>query len=81
MDKSKTIKLYLQEFGMVIRRHRSGLKLSQEKFADMIGIHRTHMSNIELGKEEIGLGLAYKIASVLGISLRELTGLAEDNIK
>ena len=47
----------------------------------MIGIHRTHMSNIELGKEEIGLGLAYKIASVLGISLRELTGRAEDNIK
>jgi len=39
------------------------------------------MSNIELGKEEIGLGLAYKIASVLGISLRELTGRAEDNIK
>lgn len=81
MEKSKKIKLYLQEFGMVIRRRRHGLNLSQEEFADRIGIHRTHMSNIELGKEEIGLGLTYKIASVLGISIRELTGLAEDNTK
>jgi transcriptional regulator with XRE-family HTH domain len=59
-------------FGMSVRRHRSGLGLSQEGFADKAGIHRTYVSAIELGKVQVSIAVAQKLADALGIPLSKI---------
>lgn len=61
-----------KEFGIVIRRQRNKLKLSQEDFAEKANIHRTYVSSIELGKVQVGLGVAFKLAKALGVPLSKL---------
>ena len=70
-----------QELGMAIRRKRHKLNLSQEDFADKANIHRTYVSSIELGKVEISVAIAYKIASALKMSLSRLLKDVEKNLQ
>ena len=59
-------------FGVAVRKRRQQLRLSQEDFADRVGIHRTYVSSIELGKVQVGIGIAYKLAKTLEIPLSKL---------
>ena len=61
-----------RHFGTIIRRYRHRLGLSQEEFAERAEIHRTYVSSIELGKVQIGLGVAFKLARALGVPLSKL---------
>ncbi|MDP8212784.1 MAG: helix-turn-helix transcriptional regulator [Candidatus Zapsychrus exili] len=80
MKESSKIKKIGQEFGMTVRRRRHKLNLSQEDFADKANIHRTYVSSIELGKVDVGIGVAYKIAAALNLPLSKLIKEAENNI-
>jgi len=80
MKEQVKIQKVRQEFGMVIRRKRHKLNLSQEDFADKADIHRTYVSSIELGKVDIGIGVAYKLAKALNTSLSKLIKEVESNI-
>jgi len=73
-------KKFRQELGMAIRRKRHKLNLSQENFADMANIHRTYVSSIELGKVDVGIGVAYKIAAALNLPLSKLIKETEHNL-
>jgi transcriptional regulator with XRE-family HTH domain len=59
-------------FGQVVRKHRNAQGISQEAFADKAGIHRTYMSSIELGKVQVSIGIAHKLAQALGIPLSKM---------
>jgi len=59
-------------FGAVIRRRRQQLGLSQEDFADQAGIHRTYVSSIELGKVQVSIAIAQKLANTLGVPLSRI---------
>lgn len=74
-------KKFKQEFGMAIRRKRNKLNLSQEDFAEVADIHRTYVSSIELGKVDVGMGVAYKIAGALNMPLSKLIKEAEAYLK
>ena len=76
MDKGK-VNRFREEFGVAVRRKRHKLNLSQEDFADKADIHRTYVSSIELGKVDVGIGTAYKVAAALGLSLSTLLKEAE----
>ena len=45
----------LMSFGQTIRKIRLSKGISQEKFADMCDLHRTYISDIELGKRNVSL--------------------------
>lgn len=79
MDKGK-VNTFRGEFGIAVRRKRHKLDLSQEDFADKADIHRTYVSSIELGKVDVGIGTAYKIAAALNLPLSKLIKEAENNI-
>ena len=64
-------------FGIAVRRRRHQLELSQEEFAEKADIHRTYVSSIELGKVDIGLSVAKKIADGLQMPLSKLLKEAE----
>jgi transcriptional regulator with XRE-family HTH domain len=59
-------------FGAAIRRRREAQKISQEAFADKAGIHRTYVSSVELGKVQVGIGVAHKLAVALGVPLSDI---------
>ena len=59
-------------FGNVVRKLRTQKNISQEDFADICGLHRTYISDIELGKRNVSLENIERISSALNISLSEL---------
>ena len=52
-------------FGAAVRARRLELRLSQEDFADKAEIHRTYVSSIELGKVQVSIAVAQKLAIAL----------------
>ena len=60
------------KIGNRIRELRSYTGLSQEKFAQKIGMDRTYFASVELGKRNISIVNIEKIAKGLEISLSEL---------
>jgi transcriptional regulator with XRE-family HTH domain len=59
-------------FGQAVRARRERLGLSQEAFAAKAGIHRTYVSSIELGKVQVSIGIAQKLATALELPLSKL---------
>ena len=59
-------------FGTSLRKYRNELGVSQEKFAEMCGLHRTYISDIERFQRSIALDNVQKIADALGIDTYKL---------
>lgn len=59
------------KIGNRIRELRSRTGLSQEKFAQKIGMDRTYFASVELGKRNISIVNIEKIANGLDVSLSE----------
>jgi len=62
----------LERFGHTVREQRLERHLSQEDLADLCCLHRTYISDIELGKRNVSLTNIDKVAIALGISLSGL---------
>ena len=62
----------LIKFGNKVRAERLKQNLSQEAFADKVGIHRTYIGMIERAEKNVTLLTIEKIAATLGISISEL---------
>ena len=59
-------------FGTNLRKYRNELGVSQEKFAEMCGLHRTYISDVERFQRSIALENVQKIADALGIETYKL---------
>ncbi len=55
-----------------LRAYRIERNLSQEDFADVLGVHRTYMGGIERGERNLTLKSLERIAMVLRVDPREL---------
>lgn len=64
--------------GSAIRLKRQQLGLSQERFAEIVEVHRTYMGAIERGERNPSLRNLARIASGLGIPLSDLLRAAEE---
>lgn len=53
--------------GRRLRAHRLGLGLSQEAFADHIGVHRTYVGGLERGERNVTLRSVERLADRLGL--------------
>lgn len=62
----------LMTFGKAVRRLRSDRGISQEEFAELCGLHRTYISDVELGKRNVSLENIGRIAEALNMPLSEL---------
>lgn len=62
------------EFGRLLRavRERAQIDLTQQELANRVGLSRTSVTNIELGKQHISLHMIYGFAKALGVSPTEL---------
>ena len=68
----------IQVFGTNVRKYRSELGVSQEHFAELCGLHRTYISDIERGQRNLSLENIEKIASALGTTVSQLFAEAEN---
>lgn len=59
-------------FGKRVREVRKGKGISQERLAEMAGIDRSYMGNIERGEKNITLKKAYEICDALDIGIKDL---------
>lgn len=64
-------------FGLAIKKARTNAKMSQEKFALMIGMDRTYYASVESGKRNISITNIFKIASGFNITLSELFAIVD----
>lgn len=59
-------------YGKAVRAIRQNKKISQEELGDLCGLHRTYISDIELGKRNVSLENIDKIAHALQVKKSEL---------
>lgn len=64
-------RLYSQ-LGEQIKKQREGKGLTQSTLADLIGVERTSITNIEKGRQRAPLHMVYKFCAVLKIQIEEL---------
>jgi transcriptional regulator with XRE-family HTH domain len=62
----------LVRFGVRLRKVRMGKGISQEKLAELAGLHRTYVSSVERGRRNISLINIDKLATALGVSAARL---------
>lgn len=60
------------KFGNNVRKFRISRGYSQEKLAELSGLHRTYISAVERGKRSIALENINKIANALEIDISNL---------
>jgi transcriptional regulator, XRE family protein len=66
----------LEVFGSNLKKYREDKHISQEKFAEISGLHRTYISDIERFQRNVSLLNVQKIADAIGIDTYKL--LMED---
>lgn len=61
----------LIRYGKAVRKLRIKQNISQEDFADKCGLHRTYISDVELGKRNVSLENIERISNAFGMSLSD----------
>lgn len=54
-----------RQFGLNVVYYRKRKRLSQEQLAELVDIHRTYVSAIELGKVSVSFDVLFKLAEAL----------------
>ena len=62
----------IKVFGTNLKKMRLEKGLSQERFAEICGLHRTYISDIECFQRNVSLETVRKIADALGIDTYKL---------
>lgn len=59
-------------FGLRVRQVRLSRGLSQERLAELAGLHRTYVSSLERGQRNVGLENIHALAKALDVPASEL---------
>lgn len=62
----------LERFGQRLKKLRRQQSVSQERLAELAGLHRTYVSGVERGKHNISLENIEKLAEALGVPMGKL---------
>ncbi len=70
-------KRFLKKLGKAIKENRTGKGLSQERLAEMTGLHRTYVGSVERGERNVSAINIKAIADALKCKPSELFQVAE----
>jgi transcriptional regulator with XRE-family HTH domain len=68
MDSRSILKI----FGSNVQKYRKEKQISQEKLAELAGVHRTYVGMIERAEKNITLRNIEKIAKALNVEIKDL---------
>lgn len=57
------------DFGQQIRARRRALDLTQSELADVVGVNRRVIGELERGKESVQLSIALRVVEALGLDV------------
>ena len=63
----------VENLGRAIRKHRCAKGLTQEKLAELAGLHRSYIADVERGARNITVSTLVSVATALGTTISELT--------
>lgn len=66
-----------QRFGQVVRSRRRALGVSQERLAELAGLHRTYISLLERGLRTPSLDVIAKVAAALETDMASIVSEVE----
>ncbi|HBK26582.1 MAG TPA: transcriptional regulator [Clostridiales bacterium] len=66
-----------QQFGLNVVYYRKKKRLSQTQLAELVDIHRTYVSAIELGKVSVSFDVLFRLAQVLEVPVSKLFEIRE----
>jgi DNA-binding XRE family transcriptional regulator len=66
-----------QAFGRAIRQLRDERGISQERLAELAGLHRTYVGSVERGERNVSLVNIHRLAKGLGLDTPRLMAAAE----
>ena len=66
-----------QQFGLNVVYYRKKKRLSQTQLAELVDIHRTYVSAIELGKVSVSFDVLFRLAQVLEFPVSKLFEIRE----
>ena len=69
-----TEKQIKRTLGQTVRKYRMKLGISQEKLAELTGLHRTYISDIERGSRNVAIINIVRIAQALKVKPKDLVG-------
>lgn len=61
-----------QQFGLNVVYYRKKKRLSQTPLAELVDIHRTYISAIELGKVGVSFDVLFRLSDALEVSTKQL---------
>lgn len=77
MISERQTNLLYELVGRSVRKRRKG-RFSQEELADLIGVTRTSITNLEFGRQRIPLHQLMSIADALGCQINDLLPTLQD---
>jgi len=80
-DMGTTENEFLKLLGNRVRESRKTLKISQERLAELAGVHPTYMSNIENAKVNASIVIIRRIADGLMVPIAQLVDVTQPQIK
>ena len=66
-----------QQFGLNVVYYRKKKRLSHTQLAELVDIHRTYVSAIELGKVSVSFDVLFRLAQVLEVPVSKLFEIRE----
>ncbi len=73
----KEFKGYYETFGQNVVFYRRRKRLTQVQLAQLVGVDRSHISAIELGRVGVSLDLIFTLCEVLEIAPQQLFDIGE----
>lgn len=71
-NRSTSDAAFLAAMGLKIKKARKAAKLKQQEVADLIPMHRSGLSHIEMGKNAPLITTLKRIAEVLNLSIKDI---------
>lgn len=68
---------YYEAFGLNVAFYRKRKRLTQVQLADLVGVDRSHISAIEVGKVGASFDLIFTLSTVLEVSAKQLFDFRE----
>jgi transcriptional regulator with XRE-family HTH domain len=72
---------WLSALGEAISERRLRINMTQQELADLSGVHRTYVSDIERGTRNVTVTTANKISQALEIATSKLFNIADRKVK
>lgn len=76
-----TEKEFLKLLGCRVRDYRKALGISQERLAELAGVHPTYISNIENAKANASIDICRRVAHSLNVPLAQLIDINQAKVE